>query len=245
MTTTAEPTIVLVHGFMDDAVIWTGVRSGLEARLSCEVVALDLAGGSGNPTAPGPFTLRRFVDDVTTAVDAINGPVVLVGHSMGTQIGELVAAARPKIVRALVLLTPIPLAGMQLPAEMADGMKALTSAPIEDQRGARLGLSPDFPSEELDRLIVLGAAVPAATVSDVLDVWDQGDPAGAEPSKYTGPVLVLPGAIDPFVTAEVIAAGVSPRFTDVRVVPVPGTGHWPHAEAPTFVAAAIAEFLLA
>lgn len=241
MSSTDRLTLVLVHGFMDDSAIWSAMRSQLKADV--DVVAVDLAGGSGDPTAAGPFTLQRFADDVMGAVDAVEGPVVLVGHSMGTQISELAAAQRTDVVRGLVLLTPIPLAGMHMPAELADGMKALPSAPVDDQRAARLGLAANFPADELDRLITAGLAVPPATVSDVLDVWNDGTPLGQQPSDYPGPVLILPGAADPFVTAEVITAGVSSRFTDVEVLPVPGAGHWPQAEAPTFVAAHLDAFI--
>ena len=241
MPTTDRLTVVLVHGFMDDSAIWSATRSQLTANV--DIVAVDLAGGSGDPSAAGPFTLQRFVDDVTAAVDAVEGPVVLVGHSMGTQISELAAAQRSDVVRGLVLLTPIPLAGMHMPAEFADGMKALPLAPVEHQRAARLGLSANFPTDELDRLITAGGVVPPSTVSDVLDVWNDGTPQGQQPSDYSGPVLIIPGAADPFATAELIAGGVSSRFTDVEVLPVPGAGHWPHVEAPTFVAAHLDAFI--
>ena len=234
-------TVVLVHGFMDDSAIWSATRSLLAADV--DVVAVDLAGGGGDPSAAGPFTLQRFVDDVTAAVDAVEGPVVLVGHSMGTQISELVAAQRSNVVVGLVLLTPIPLAGMHLPVEFADGMKALPLAPVDEQRAARLGLSANFPTDELDRLITAGGAVPPSSASDVLDVWNEGSTQGERASEYSGPVLVLPGEADPFVTAELVAGGVSSRFPDVEVFPVAGAGHWPHVEAPAVVAAQLDAFI--
>jgi NAD(P)-dependent dehydrogenase (short-subunit alcohol dehydrogenase family) len=46
-------------------------------------------------------------------------PVVVVSHSMGAQVTELVAACRPHNTAGLVLVTPIPLKGCPLSAEQA------------------------------------------------------------------------------------------------------------------------------
>ena len=54
MPTTDRLTVVLVHGFMDDSAIWSATRSQLTADV--DIVAIDLAGGSGDPSAAGPFT---------------------------------------------------------------------------------------------------------------------------------------------------------------------------------------------
>jgi pimeloyl-ACP methyl ester carboxylesterase len=100
------PTLVFVHGVLDDAAVWRGVTSALQVPDS-EVVAVDLAGMSGRPGEPGPYSLDGYAKDVAAALDGISGPVVLIGHSMGAQIVELAAIARPDKVIGLVLIAPI------------------------------------------------------------------------------------------------------------------------------------------
>ena len=51
-------------------------------------------------------------------LEGIDGPVIVVGQSLGTQVAELVAAQHSDQVRGLVLLTPVPLGGTQLPDEV-------------------------------------------------------------------------------------------------------------------------------
>jgi hypothetical protein len=52
-------------------------------------------------------------------------------------------------------------------------------------------------------------------------------------------VVVVRGARDPFVTAELVDDHVLPRFADVTGVTVDGAGHWPHLERPDAVAAVV------
>jgi pimeloyl-ACP methyl ester carboxylesterase len=103
--------VLFVHGFLDGASVWDDVVARLEGR-NVELIQVDLAGMGERSSEDGPYTLERFAADVASTVLRIGKPVVLVGQSMGAQVAELVAASAPHQVAALVLLTPIPLAGM-------------------------------------------------------------------------------------------------------------------------------------
>lgn len=85
-----SPTVVLVHGAFADSTSWNGVAERLQAH-GVKVVA------AANP-------LRSVADDaryVSSLVDAIPGPVVLVGHSYGGMVISNVPA-NDKKVKALV-----------------------------------------------------------------------------------------------------------------------------------------------
>ena len=72
-------------------------------------------GSGARGDAEGPFDYDRFATDVGAVVDHIGKPFVIVGHSMGSAIAELVAAARPDRAMGLVLLAPVPVAGRDVP----------------------------------------------------------------------------------------------------------------------------------
>ncbi|MCX5522453.1 alpha/beta hydrolase [Streptomyces bobili] len=234
---TQAPTAVLVHGYLDDGAIWNSVRTVLDER-SIPSIAFELAGMGARASDQGPFTLARWADDLESAVRATEGPVVLVGHSMGSQIAELVAARLAEQVCSLVLVNPIPLAGTHLPPEQIAPFQA-PDLGLDAQRAFRGALATAFPAEENDRLAQVTLHVDPSTISDTATAWNNGHPDGQQPSKFHGSVTVLRGENDPFITEEIVSAYVAPRFPGATSQTISGAGHWAHTENPAAVAAAI------
>jgi pimeloyl-ACP methyl ester carboxylesterase len=233
--------VVFVHGFLDDQYVWEKVIAELKTP-GFETVQLDLAGCGDRVGASGPFTYERFAADVGVVVDAVGKPFVIVGHSMGAPIAELVAAARPQQALGLVLLTPVPLGGARLPDEVVDPFRSLGGDP-DRQRALREQLSAGLSDADLDRLARIGAPVRPEVVRALVDCWNSGLPGGDGKSAYTGPVLIARGTDDRFVSEDLVSTAVAPRFASVTSVAIEGAGHWPHLERPSAVAARLDEFL--
>lgn len=233
--------VVFVHGFLDDQYVWDSLIPRL-ATPGIECVTLNLPGAGDRSAASGPFSYDRFADEVGAVVDAVGKPFVLVGQSMGSAVAELVAADRPDRARGLVLLTPVPLAGTHLPEQVIEQFRSL-GGDGEGQRAVRDQLSAALPAAELDRLVATGQSLGPEAVRDYADCWNNGHPRGEGPSRFTGPVLIVRGEQDGFVTDELVDAGVAPRFAEVRAVQVAEAGHWPHIEQPAEVAAHLDRFL--
>lgn len=234
--------VVYVHGFLDDRHVWDAVAARVDAQ-AFESVQIDLAGSGARADADGPFDYERFATDVGAVVDDIGKPFVVVGQSMGSAIAELVAAARPDRARGLVMVSPVPLAGVGMPDEAIESFRGL-GADAEAQRAVRKQLSVGLPEQDLERLVSVGAALRPEVVRAFADCWNGGHPDGAGASRYAGPVLVLRGSGDPFVTEDVVSAGVTSRLPQAATAAVGGAGHWPHLEQPLDVAAEISEFLV-
>jgi 2-succinyl-6-hydroxy-2,4-cyclohexadiene-1-carboxylate synthase len=102
----ACPPVVLLHGFTGSAGSWLDIEGGLAHR-GCTVVTLDLPGHGTDAgrTDSASFELPAVRDGVATAVD---GPLDLVGYSMGGRIALHFAAAFPARVRSLVLESASP-----------------------------------------------------------------------------------------------------------------------------------------
>src|SRR6516162_4791706 len=160
----AAPTVLLIHGFLDDASIWDGLVDCLGGEVGA--VRYDLPGfgaRSGSVEEARGATLESLASEAGEIVEGIDGPVIVVGQSLGTQVAELVAARHQDRVRGLVLLTPVPLGGTQLPAEVIAPFGALGGDRIA-QRSLRRELSPNLSEEQLDRLADIGAPVAADVV---------------------------------------------------------------------------------
>lgn len=235
------PTLLLIHGFLDDASVWDGLVDSLGGEVAS--VRYDLPGfGARSESVDDAriVTLESLAAEAGAVLAGIDGPVIVVGQSLGTQVAELVAAQHPKQVRGLVLLTPVPLAGTQLPDEVLAPFRAL-GGDRDAQRALRAELSPHIGKEQLDRLTDVGVPVAADVVSHYVDAWNAGVSNAPTKSAFGGPVLIVRGGADAFVTEQLIG-DVSPRFLQADVKVIDKGGHWLHVEYPWAVAAMVLDF---
>ena len=117
-----RPPLVLLHGWMDMGASWQFVVDRLAAPR--EIVAPDWRGfglsewaGGGEP--PDHHAFDEYLADLDLLLERVSpdGPVDLVGHSMGGHVAMLYAGARPERVRRLVNLEGFGLA--DVPAQAA------------------------------------------------------------------------------------------------------------------------------
>ncbi|WP_090556325.1 alpha/beta fold hydrolase [Pedobacter hartonius] len=96
-------TFVLVHGSFQAPYAWQFVKARLEA-LGQKVVVVELPGHGQDQTDPKTISIKTYRDKVVQAITAINGPVVLVGHSLGGAVITAVTDTIPERVEKLVYL---------------------------------------------------------------------------------------------------------------------------------------------
>jgi pimeloyl-ACP methyl ester carboxylesterase len=235
--------VVFLHGWIDDLHVWSPVIAEMSAS-GFETVRLDLAGFGDRTQAPGPFTFDRFAADLLAVVDTVDKPFVLVGHSMAAPIVELVAEARPERALGLVLLAPMPMAGIRLPDEVIDNFKSLAGADASAIQSMRRQAGPSVPESELARIAAVAAKALPDVVRATADLWNDGHPV-QRPSGFAKPVLIMTGRDDPIITSEVVASAVVARFGAAKTTTteIEKCSHWPHIEQPSFVAAQISRFL--
>jgi pimeloyl-ACP methyl ester carboxylesterase len=91
LSLTDRPTIILVHGALTDASVWSEVTRRLQA--------------SGFEVAAPPLPMRGLQQDaayLSAIIDRVEGPVVLAGHSYAGAVISHPAIVASGIVRALV-----------------------------------------------------------------------------------------------------------------------------------------------
>ena len=128
-------TFILVHGAWQAPYAWQYVKSQLEQK-GQKVVVVELPGHGADKTATTTLTMDVYQDKVISAINSIQGNVILVGHSMG---GVVVTAAAEKIPTRINKLVYI---GAFLPAN-GQSLLALASTDSTSLLGPTLVPSAD------------------------------------------------------------------------------------------------------
>ena len=108
----APVTFVLVHGAWQLPFVWDSVKAQL-SRAGQNVIVVQLPGHGTDTTNPGLITMNSYRDQIVSAINSVNGKVVLVGHSLS---GYAISAAEEEIPRKIdklvFLAAYIPSAGV-------------------------------------------------------------------------------------------------------------------------------------
>jgi len=95
--------LVLVHGGNPGSTSWDGVVGAFTDTST--VVLPDLSGSDAAQDDGGELTVPLLAEQVAAVIrDLGPGPVDVVGHSLGAAVAAALAAARPDLVRRLVLV---------------------------------------------------------------------------------------------------------------------------------------------
>lgn len=97
-----DPAVVILHGLSGSSREFVATARVLAPR---KVILIDQRGHGLSTRTPADTTRAAFVEDVAHVIGTESAAAVdLVGQSMGAHTAMLVAAARPELVRRLVLL---------------------------------------------------------------------------------------------------------------------------------------------
>ncbi|WP_121703719.1 alpha/beta hydrolase [Streptomyces sp. E5N298] len=237
----AGPTLVFLHYWGGSARTWDLVVDRLPGR---DVLTFDFRGWSRSIGLPGPCTLGQLADD-TLAVLAGAGVTdyVLVGHSMGGKVAQLVAATRPAGLRGIVLVG----SGPAKPAAQItpEYQEALSHAYDSDESiaGAR---------DHILTATELPASIKAQIATDSRAGADAGRTEwplhgiAEDITEHTRlisvPALVVAGENDQVEPVDVLRDNLVPYLPQAEFTVIPATGHLIPLEAPADLAHAITAF---
>lgn len=121
------PTVVLVHGSLNDYRYWTPQIESLSSRF--RIISISLRHHYPEPwKGEGEFSIKLHAEDLAAFIERLAvGPVFVVGWSRGGTVAVEMARARPDLIRKLVLMDPALDALLSVPG----------AAPTEDARVKR------------------------------------------------------------------------------------------------------------
>ncbi|PSL06888.1 pimeloyl-ACP methyl ester carboxylesterase [Haloactinopolyspora alba] len=228
--------IILVPGLWLDASSWDAVTPTLE-RSGHRVQALTLPGMESKDADRSGITLQDHVKAVVAAIDATDpadGPVLLVGHSVGCGICHGAVDARPERVARVVHIGgfPAPAGTPMLPGLPAENGEV--SMPDWTELGEEANIV-DFDADSLAQFYADAIPAPEGVLTGALELSDQ--------RRYDVPVT----AVCPEYTATDLRRWLADheepvselaKVRDVEYVDL-SSGHWPQLTQPTELAQVI------
>jgi pimeloyl-ACP methyl ester carboxylesterase len=238
----AGPTLVFLHYWGGSARTWDAVAECLVGR---DMLAIDFRGWARSRVLPGPYSLAQYAEDVTAvlAAEAVTDFVV-VGHSMGAKVAQLIGSTHPAGLRGLILVAPAPAAPP--PAITPEYQQALSHAydTVESTVHAR---------DQILTATVLSEAAKARVLADSSSATDEVRAEwplrgiAADIVAYTQrvqvPVLVVAGERDIVEPVEALRNHLLPHLPQATFVIVPATGHLIPLERPVELANLITQFV--
>ncbi len=237
------PAIVFSNSLGTDFRIWdeTIARLGPGFRF----VRYDKRGHGLSEAPPAPYAMSDHVDDLAALLDHLNVTgTVIVGLSVGGMIAQGLAAARPDLVKALVLcdtghrIGTAELWNSRIEAIEAGGIAGISDAILERWFSAafRTGTNADFAAYRnmLERTPVQGYLGTAAAIRDA--------DFTASTAALKVPALCVVGEEDGATVPDLVRelAGLMPS---AKFEIIPRAGHLPCIEQPVRLAGLISDFL--
>ena len=216
--------ILLIAGLWLDGSAWDGVVPGLR-DLGHRPVALFLP-GQGAP--PATATLEDQLEVVVAAVDAADGPVMVVGHSAAATLAWMAADARPDKVARVVLIGGFPSGDGQAYADFLPVVDGVMPFP-----GWKSFEGPDSADLDEQQRVAFAARtipVPEGVVKGIVRLGDE--------RRYEVPVTIICPEFSPEQAKGWIDGGDVPELARARQLDYVDidSGHWPMFTRPTELA---------
>lgn len=256
-TLEGTPSFVLVHGFTGSSHDFALEVDALATQR--RVVMLDQR-GHGHSSKAGAldgYTIEQLVTDLAAFLEAVgDGPVDLLGHSMGGRVALGLVLSRPDLVRSLILMDTSAWSFMP-PDEALRTMVRTYITDFDPSRGMPTTLSFGGPED-----VLIQAAVPAAWQKEkeaifagmdayavkafgmalMADVADGETSLRADLPSVTCPTTVIVGEHDHPLVDQ--APDLASEVADGRLSVIEGAYHSPQLTHPDLWRAAVEEHLM-
>ena len=237
------PALVFLHYWGGSSRSWRHVIQRLAPDF--RTVTIDQRGWGRSEAPSHGYALADMAADAQAVIAALDlERYILIGHSMGGKVAQLIASRPPRGLIGLALVAPSPPSPLGLPLEIRQRMVSAyhsrdSIVATVEQVLAPNGLEPD----DLETVVAdsLAGAPPA---KEAWPLTTSQEDITAEVAAIDVPVLVLSGALDRVDPPEVLRRELLPRIPQARLRVLPQHGHLLPYEAPEEIADQVRAFAL-
>jgi 3-oxoadipate enol-lactonase len=229
------PPVLTLHGLGGGAWFFSGLAERLSPRY--RVLSLDLPGTGRSAAGAAGFSVASWITDLGELLSArVAGPVVLVGHSLGTILALEAWDAWPERIRALVFVGGLPEPRPLIRERLSQRAEAVAAEGLA-------GWGPKAASANFARATLDHQPEVVAMFERLFETQDAASyvrccgillsaSATAVVPTVTVPCLAISGAEDQYAPPELVKDFVRALPEPCRHEVMPDCGHLPFLEAP-------------
>lgn len=236
--------LVFLHYYGGSSRTWDRAANKLSDRY--RIVAIDHRGWGDSEAPADGYRIADLAADAEGVIETLGlQRYVLVGHSMGGKVAQLIASRRPRGLEGLVLVAPSP----PSPMLISDEQRATLAAAYLSRESVEFVIDRVLTAKPLDadcREQIIEDSLKAAPQAKA--AWPNvamGEDITAAVASIDAPTLVIAGELDQVDRVATLQAELLPRIPQAAMHILPGTGHLSPLEAPAEVARVIAHFVAA
>ncbi len=237
----ANGTALFVHPFMHDGTLWLDQLKGLSDMRRC--VAVDMRGHGRSDPNPNPSIVdQEHLADLLALVDALEGPLDLVGLAFAGNLCAMIHEQRPERVRSLTMISsgfgggPPDPAYQRYCAELGR-LVVIEGKDVFFRRSLEYIMSPSASLYAKARYRSILERTPAETLVAYLVNGRIGSRPDL-PAKLNLPVFIPMGSDDPIISLD----GPLSEIPDLRTERMEAVGRLLPIEAPEALNAALRRF---
>ena len=238
-----EPALVFLHYWGGTSRTWSNVITSFEKGFL--TVAYDARGWGKSDKATAGYRLADLADEAVAVVQTLGlQRYVLVGHSMGGKVAQLIASRNPEGLEGLILVAPAPPTPVHFPEQVRHSQIHAydSSENVLQTIGLLTARMPDS--------VVMQQIVEDSTSGsrEATLAWPTSsilEDISAELSKIDVPTLVIAGELDQLDSIEQHKREVVSRISNAQLAIVKGSGHLIPIDEPKQLAELIAAFVKA
>lgn len=237
-----ELTLLFLHYYGGSSRTWGQLIHRLQEDYRC--IAHDQRGYGDSDKSANSYRIADLASDASELIRTLAlKNFVLVGHSMGAKVAQLLASTRPDGLKGLVLIAPASPTPGAMPMEFRNSMAHFYDT-REGAQQAVQGISKLPLAEATYEMLIEDMQKTAPNARAAWPLVAMMEDISNEVPHIDAPTLILPGEYNPVDPVDAVNLEVASRIPNAEVVIVPETGHLSPAEAPDALAAFIRNFLL-